>query len=423
MDATDTEIAAIKVPVVSCKTALFCLDRVCGSDGMRVRDAASEAVESVEEGVLPLDRLIAIAATSGLRLRAANFDWRGLLIATSTKAVLLLLKNGNVVAVLGTGREGIEEVTVSDPLYQDGEPFFLPRVALEHAWGGEALIVKEKRSRSERALAWYFSVLSVCGLAAGLLLLFQAAIEETIAGSRAFYGERLSAVSSNRLAARVASDEPESSAAEAGLRSSASNTDDALTSAGVTQADPAPPPTISAEAGTAEPAKEAQTTEQPAAEAQKTFEVAAIEASTDSGRVAAGLEENTARPPKGRDGEAPEAASRLATAASNQNVDQSAGNPTPSVSADEIRALLVRGDSLIAKGDVASARLFYERAAEAGDGQAALRLAESYDPAFLARAHLSGVRGDLLAAANWYRRAQELGAATLLRPGKDPRLP
>src|SRR5690242_6167734 len=137
MDATDTEISAIKVPVVSCKTALFCLDRVCGSDGMRVRDAASEAVESVEEGVLPLDRLIAIAATSGLRLRAANFDWRGLLIATSTKAVLLLLKNGNVVAVLGTGREGIEEVTVSDPLYQDGEPFFLPRVALEHAWGGE----------------------------------------------------------------------------------------------------------------------------------------------------------------------------------------------------------------------------------------------------------------------------------------------
>jgi TPR repeat protein len=99
------------------------------------------------------------------------------------------------------------------------------------------------------------------------------------------------------------------------------------------------------------------------------------------------------------------------------------------VSADEIRALLIRGDSLIAKGDVASARLFYERAAEAGDGEAALRLGESYDPAFLARAHLSGVRGDALAAARWYRRAHELGtieAETLLRtiePGKDQRLP
>ena len=118
MDTTDTELAAIKVPVVSCKTALFCLDRVCGSDGMRVSDAAIAAVDSTEESVLPLDRLIAIAATSGVQLRAANFDWRGLLIATSTKGVLLFLRNGNVVAVLGTGREGIEEVTVSDPLYR-----------------------------------------------------------------------------------------------------------------------------------------------------------------------------------------------------------------------------------------------------------------------------------------------------------------
>jgi hypothetical protein len=431
MDTTDTEIAAIKVPVVSCKTALFCLDRVCGPDGMRVRDAAMVAVDSMEESVLPLDRLIAIAATSGLQLRAANFDWRGLLIAASTKAVLLLLKNGNVVAVLGTGREGIEEVTVSDPLYQDGEPFFLPRVALEHAWGGEALIVKEKRGKRERALAWYFSVLSICGLAAGLLLLFQAAIEVTVAGSHAPYSERLSAVSSNRSAASVAPDEAGSSAAatETGLRPNAPNADDALTSGGVTQADPAPPPTLSAEAGTAEPARETQTTEQPTAELQKTLEVAAIEASTDARKVPAAREENTARPPKARAGEAPEPASRPAAAPSTQSIDHSAAKSAPSVSADEIRALLVRGDSLIAKGDVASARLFYERAAEAGDGQAALRLGESYDPAFLARARLSGVRGDALAAARWYRRAHELGtteAETLLRtmePGKDQRLP
>src|ERR1041384_6545198 len=69
---------------------------------------------------------------------------------------------------------------------------------------------------------------------------------------------------------------------------------------------------------------------------------------------------------------------------------------SPAPSATEIAALLARGDALIAKGDLASARLFYERAAEAGDGPAALRLGESYAPAFLAQAHLSGVRGDAL---------------------------
>ena len=57
--ATDVEVEAIKVPVVSCKTAFSCLDRVCGIDGKRrglgvagvamlkaVRDAALRLSES-----------------------------------------------------------------------------------------------------------------------------------------------------------------------------------------------------------------------------------------------------------------------------------------------------------------------------------------------------------------------------------------
>jgi TPR repeat protein len=70
---------------------------------------------------------------------------------------------------------------------------------------------------------------------------------------------------------------------------------------------------------------------------------------------------------------------------------------------------LERGDRLFGMGDVISARLFYERAAEAGDGQAALRLGETYDPNFLERAKLRAIKGDLKAAGFWYRRAKELG--------------
>ncbi len=77
----------------------------------------------------------------------------------------------------------------------------------------------------------------------------------------------------------------------------------------------------------------------------------------------------------------------------------------------EISALLARGDSLFGIGDVASARLFYERATDAGDAQAALRLGETYDPFFLMRARLNGVRGDLAVATRWYRRARDLGAS------------
>ena len=88
--------------------------------------------------------------------------------------------------------------------------------------------------------------------------------------------------------------------------------------------------------------------------------------------------------------------------------------PKPSVkqgfSASEINALLERGNALLRSGDVASARLFYERAADAGEAQGAVRLAETFDPVFLNRANLRGVRGDFDAALSWYRRARELGA-------------
>ncbi len=83
----------------------------------------------------------------------------------------------------------------------------------------------------------------------------------------------------------------------------------------------------------------------------------------------------------------------------------------PRASTAETAALLARGDSLFGVGDVSSARLFYERAADAGDGQAALRLGETYDPTFLERAKLRAVQGDAGAAIFWYRRASELGIA------------
>ena len=74
-------------------------------------------------------------------------------------------------------------------------------------------------------------------------------------------------------------------------------------------------------------------------------------------------------------------------------------------------ALMARGDALFAQGDVVAARLFYEFAADAGNAQAALRLGQTYDPAFLAQAQLKGVRPDASVAASWYHKADKLGAS------------
>jgi len=90
--------------------------------------------------------------------------------------------------------------------------------------------------------------------------------------------------------------------------------------------------------------------------------------------------------------------------------------PGPGISGAEIAELLSRGDALLRLGDVASARLFYERAAAAGDAQAAMRMGATFDPAFFGRA---GGRGDPAEARAWYRRAADLSAAEAARHPTD----
>jgi hypothetical protein len=90
--------------------------------------------------------------------------------------------------------------------------------------------------------------------------------------------------------------------------------------------------------------------------------------------------------------------------------------PTPSPSAAETSELLTQGDARLSSGDVAAARLFYERAATAGNGRAALRLGATFDPAFLRRAGLRNVQGDTAKAQSWYSLATDLGAIKMMHP-------
>ena len=86
---------------------------------------------------------------------------------------------------------------------------------------------------------------------------------------------------------------------------------------------------------------------------------------------------------------------------------------------------MARGDELVNERDIASARLYYERAADMGDGRGALRMGETFDPVFLDRADIRGTQGDEQEALSWYRRASALGDAEAVRLLKnlDPHQP
>jgi len=82
---------------------------------------------------------------------------------------------------------------------------------------------------------------------------------------------------------------------------------------------------------------------------------------------------------------------------------------TPTVSAQELAQLIARGDELIGTGDIAAARLFYERAAEGGSALAMTAVGQTYDPIYLEQLRVRGVRGDAKRAADWYRKAIAAG--------------
>jgi hypothetical protein len=83
-----------------------------------------------------------------------------------------------------------------------------------------------------------------------------------------------------------------------------------------------------------------------------------------------------------------------------------APRPTPT---DETRRFFERGRGFIGQGDITTARLFFERAADRGDGSAVFALAETYDPAVLARWNAHNVSADPDRARALYEQAWASG--------------
>ncbi len=91
--------------------------------------------------------------------------------------------------------------------------------------------------------------------------------------------------------------------------------------------------------------------------------------------------------------------------------DQAAGFAiTEKASADDIKSWMSHGRDLERVGYLAGARLFYQRAAEAGSAEGARAMAETYDPAVFTKLGVHGLEPDPAQAQKWYERAKMLEA-------------
>ena len=76
---------------------------------------------------------------------------------------------------------------------------------------------------------------------------------------------------------------------------------------------------------------------------------------------------------------------------------------------DDARRLCAEGLVAFARGDIAAARAFLQRAAEAGDARALMALGDTYDPSTLAHLGAVGIKGDEATARSYYSRALAAG--------------
>ena len=412
----DASTTAPREQMASRDTALACLAQLAVQNGLDPTVAAARRGNVLDDDTLPVSRLIELAGDFEFQAEHARVDWQGLLTIGFTDPILVLLKNTNVAILTGGGRNGAEEVAVWDPLHRDSEILFVPRQDFERAWSGDVLRVmpqptgkpppslelhgatseqlpdtgKQQLSRGGKRLS---PLIRLCLLAIGIvapvgggLFLFSLPAAENFMSSSASVSQ------ASEQATKATPSKPGAASGRAA--------DQEVVSVAPIPAPPTPnmPQSNTAVAGST-------TSDEPLPEETKRLAALPPEGSS-TGEVSA-LQPSPVVP-----------MTPPAPGAVTAEADTSGSTSAPvippadaTLSSPEIAVLLTRGDKSFSSGDVASARLYYGHAANAGDAQAALRLGETFDPVFLEHAHLRSVRGDLAVALSWYRRARAMGAA------------
>jgi len=401
----------LQEPVASYDTAISCLARLSMPSGGAARIEAAHRSADPGAETLPLSRLVRLAAEFGLQAEWVQLDWHGLKIAVVSHPLLIVRENADVLVVTGGGRSGAEEVSVWDP-HHDGVVFFVSREDFERTWSCHALIITPEDEGAnivklptdcepapvttgdtapipsnipERQKAPRTSWRSL-GLPLGL-----AATAIVASADVALF------LLTPPTADRVVGPSIPTRVDAAEAQNTLANPREATPTGGVVAIAPVVPTSEAA------PTSRTPTSTGPAANP----------APDGAPLLGAPTQEaSPALPPT----EAP--SSTIAASAERMpQVPLSIATPIPgepsagpAPSGPEMATLLAHGDALLRKGDLAAARLFYERAADAGDGQAAIRLGETFDPVFLDHAQLRGARGDMDKALVWYRRARDLGA-------------
>lgn len=100
----------------------------------------------------------------------------------------------------------------------------------------------------------------------------------------------------------------------------------------------------------------------------------------------------------------------LGLASNSSKSEPYVGPPTNPIAAINASVIVDQADELLNRGDIATARVLYEEAANAGDAEAALKAGMTYDPLYLNAEAAGAVDPEPGRSLVWYARAIGLGA-------------
>ncbi|MCK1295196.1 peptidase domain-containing ABC transporter [Bradyrhizobium sp. 30] len=149
-------------PHTAARTAQECLAKVAAHHGIDLPADRLQHAYATDGGALPTDLLLRMAREAGLRAKAASLDWGALCRLGEAYPAIVRLTNENWIVVLGAGQggNGVEAVTVFDPLAdRQHEPLIIDKDRFCARWAGEVVLTKRENmssdSRRTFGLRWF----------------------------------------------------------------------------------------------------------------------------------------------------------------------------------------------------------------------------------------------------------------------------
>jgi ATP-binding cassette subfamily B protein len=160
--ADSSVVVCAEAPHSAARTALESLTKVAAHHGIDLPADRLQHAYATDGNAIATDLLLRMAREAGLRAKAVSLDWGALCRLGEAYPAIVRLSNDNWIVVLGAGQgaNGVEAVTVFDPLAdRQSEPLIVDKDRFCARWAGDVVLTKRENlssdSRRMFGLRWF----------------------------------------------------------------------------------------------------------------------------------------------------------------------------------------------------------------------------------------------------------------------------